>query len=268
MQLTRIDMNSWIIRIADKTILVDPWLVDPLVFYGSPWLYQSYHVTPPAFTPETLPPIDLLLLSQGLDDHCHKPTLSKLDRHIPVVASPDAAKTVTKLGYTNVTAITNWQEFTFADRLKITAVPGAIVGAQTVENGYYLEDLAGNSSENLTVYYEPHLFRAEVEIEKHLTKVDVAIAPVIAQVFPLLGEVVMGPQQAIKLVQTLQPRFFIPTTLGETITTGLLTKFIKSYGSVAEFQELLAQSGEQTQFVNPAPGETVSLSGSTAAILI
>lgn len=255
MKLTRIDMNSWIFAIAGQTILLDPWLLDPLVFYGQPWLFESYHVHSPAFTPDNLPKIDLLLISQGLDDHCHKPTLEKLDRSIPVIASPEAAKVARSLGYTTVTAITNWQEYIFADKLQITAVPGAIVGAQTVENGYHIKDLATGA----TLYYEPHLFRAEVQIEKRIPTVDVAIAPVIAQIFPILGEVVQGPQQAMQLVKTLHPRFFVPTTVGETTTTGLLPMLTKTYGSVAEFRTLLANSGEATELLEPQPGETLDI---------
>ena len=55
MKLTRIDLNSWILQIADQTVLIDPWLVDPLVFYGIPWLFTAYHTTPSVYTPATLP---------------------------------------------------------------------------------------------------------------------------------------------------------------------------------------------------------------------
>jgi len=263
MQLTRIDMNSWIMQIAGQTVLIDPWLLDPLVFYGKPWLYEGYHVHSPAFTPDTLPKIDLILISQGLDDHCHRPTLAKLDRSIPVVASPDAAKVVKQLGYSQVTAITNWEEYIFVDRLQITAIPGAIVGAQTVENGYYLKDISMGESIGETAYYEPHLFRAEVQMEQRIPTVDVAIAPVIAQVFPLLGEVVQGPQQALQLVKTLHPHVFVPTTIGEVTVTGLLPMLTKSYGSVAEFRELLLNSGEPTELLEPQPGETLNINKST-----
>jgi len=47
MKLTRIDLNSWRIQIAGQTILIAPWLVDPLVFYGQPMLFTAYHTTPP-----------------------------------------------------------------------------------------------------------------------------------------------------------------------------------------------------------------------------
>jgi L-ascorbate metabolism protein UlaG (beta-lactamase superfamily) len=146
MRLTRIDLNSWLFHLAGCTILVDPWLVDPLVFYGQPWLFTAYHNTPIAFTPETLPPIDLILISQGVDDHCHKPTLERIDRSIPVVASPTAAKTVRQLGYQQVTAIAHGEEFLLGDTLKITAMLGAEIQPGQVENGYLLHDLTTDES--------------------------------------------------------------------------------------------------------------------------
>ncbi|MBW4580532.1 MAG: MBL fold metallo-hydrolase [Tildeniella nuda ZEHNDER 1965/U140] len=253
MRLTRIDLNSWLFHLAGRTILVDPWLIDPLVFYGQPWLFTAYHNTPIAFTPETLPPIDLILLSQGVDDHCHKPTLERLDRNIPVVASPTAAKIVRQLGYQQVTAIAHWDAFNL-DTLTITAIPGAELQPGQVENGYLLLD----SVTNKTLYYEPHLFPTKVPVER-LGRVDVAIAPVVGQVIPLLGQVIMGPLQAMHLVETLKPRFFVPTAVGDIRTDGILPKLIQTVGSVEEFRDRLLASGLPTQLRAPAPGETLEL---------
>ncbi len=254
MKLTRIDLNSWLFHLAGRTILVDPWLVDPLVFYGQPWLFTAYHETPIAFTPETLPPIDVILLSQGVDDHCHKPTLERLDRSIPVVASPTAANVVRQLGYQQVTAIAHWDVFTLGDTLTITAVPGAEIQPGQVENGYLLKD----STTNETLYYEPHLFPLKTPAAQ-LGHIDVAIAPVVGQVLPLLGQVIMGPLQAMHLVETLNPHFFVPTTLGEIRAEGILPKFIQTVGSVEEFRDRLLASGLPTQLRLPAPGETLEL---------
>ncbi len=254
MRLTRIDLNSWLFHLGGYTILVDPWLVDPLVFYGQPWLFTAYHNTSIAFTPETLPPIDLILISQGVDDHCHRPTLERLDRSIPVVASPTAAKVVRQLGYQQVTAIAHWQDFSLGDTLKITAIPGAELQPGQVENGYLLRDATTNE----TLYYEPHLFPTNVPVEQ-LGQVDVAIAPVIGQVIPLLGQVIMGPLQAMRLVETLKPRVFIPTTLGDVRVEGILPKLIQTVGSVEEFRDRLLASGLPTQLRVPAPGETLEL---------
>jgi L-ascorbate metabolism protein UlaG (beta-lactamase superfamily) len=253
MKLTRIDLNSWIFYLGGKTILVDPWLVDPLVFYGFPWLFTAYHNTPLAFTPETLPPIDLLLLSQGVDDHCHKPTLEQLDRHVPIVASPTAANVVQRLGYSQVTVLEHWQKIVIDETLQITAVLGAEIQPGQVENGYLLKDLMTQE----TLYYEPHLF--PVGKQTKIGPVDVAIAPVIGQIFPLLGQVIMGPEQAMTLAESLHPRFFLPTTQGDIRTEGILPMLVRSVGSVEEFRDRLIASGLPTQLVTPLPGETIEL---------
>lgn len=252
MKLTRIDLNSWILQIAGQTVLIDPWLVDPLVFYGQPWLFTAYHTTPPVYTPATLPPVDLMLISQGLDDHCHKPTLKQLDRSIPLVGSKTAAARVRGLGYRTVTSLSPGQTYIFAERLSITAIPGATIQGQ-VENGYLLKDEGTGE----TVYYEPHLFQpAEV---KDMGFVDVAIAPVIGQFFPLLGQAVMGPDEAMQLVQTLHPRVFVPTAIGDIKVSGILPKLIRSVGSVEHFRSQLAASSITTKLLLPALGETFEL---------
>jgi L-ascorbate metabolism protein UlaG (beta-lactamase superfamily) len=254
MKLTRIDLNSWIFSIAGKTVLVDPWLVDPLDFYGLPWLFRAYHNTPLAFTPATLPAIDLLLISQGVDDHCHKPTLEQLDRSIPVVASPTAAKVVRSLGYKDVTELSHWQSVKWGGSLEITATLGAEIQPGQVENGFLLRDL--NSGE--TLYYEPHL-SPFVELAAKVEEVDVAIAPVVGQIFPFLGQVIMGPLQAMQLVGEVKPRYFVPTAMGDIRTSGLLPLLIRSVGSVEEFSDRLLASGLPTKLLLPEPGETLFL---------
>jgi L-ascorbate metabolism protein UlaG (beta-lactamase superfamily) len=253
MKLTWIDLNSWIFQLAEQTVLVDPWLVDPMVFYGQPWLFSARHKIPVTFTPETLPPIDVILLSQGLDDHCHKPTLERLDRTIPVVASPAAAAVVKGLGFKQVATLEHWQHCEVSDRLKITAVQGAEIQPGQVENGYLLKDLSTDE----TLYYEPHQFPAAQAAK--IGKVDVAIAPVIEQIFPLLGQVIMGSEQALELVKTLQPKTFLPTTRGEIDASGILPMLIKSVGSVEEFRDRLIATGLPTELRVPQPGEAIEI---------
>lgn len=258
MKLTWIDLNSWIFCLGGKTILVDPWLVDPLEFYGLPWLFKAYHNIPLAVTPDTLPRVDLILLSQGVDDHCHKPTLERLDRSIPVVASPTAAKVVRSLGYQTVTELSHWQEFNLSESLKITSVLGAEIQPGQVESGYLLQDLTTGE----TLYYEPHQAPIE-ELAERIGRVDVAIAPVIGQIFPFLGQVIMGPEQALQLIRTVNPRYFLPTTRGDIRASGILPMLVKSVGSLEEFRDRLSASGLSTQLLVPAPGETLEVSTPT-----
>ena len=94
MYLTWLDSNSWLIEIGSKQILIDPWIVGPLVFGNLSWLFKGERLTPRNI-PEK---VDLIVLSQGLEDHAHPETLKQLDKNIPVVASPTAAKVVQDLG--------------------------------------------------------------------------------------------------------------------------------------------------------------------------
>ncbi|MBD2103726.1 MBL fold metallo-hydrolase [Leptolyngbya sp. FACHB-261] len=256
MQLTRIDLNSWLLRLADKTVLIDPWLVEPMVIYH-PWLFELRRQQAAPFTPATLPPVDLILLSQDLDDHSHRPTLAQLDRSIPVVATPEAARIARSLGYNSVTPLTNWQTHQLGS-LRITAVPGAkIQGVQ--ENGYLLQ--SASQGDDCTLYYEPHTVAPAMQrqLAQQVGRVDVLVVPVVGQVFPVLGQVIMGPEEALAVVQAVQPRAVVPTALvsDSMQVSGLLPKLIRSLGSVAEFQDRLKASGLATQLYTPGPGETV-----------
>jgi L-ascorbate metabolism protein UlaG (beta-lactamase superfamily) len=252
MKLTRLELNSWLIEMAGQTILIDPWLVDPMTFFDAPWLFKATHKGPQRYTPTTLPKVDLILLSQSFDDHCHKPTLAQLDRSIPVVASTAAAKIVRDLGYTQVIPLTTWQKYVLADCLEITAMPSA-PATSGGENGYLLK------GEDESLYYEPHIYPAHQPIASQVSNLDVAIAPVVGQVFPLVGQVIMGPQEALAMVNALRPRIVMSTGNGDVHIEGLLIKGVKSVGSFEEFSTLLKQSGLSTQFLTPRGGETVNL---------
>ena len=41
MHLTYLDSNSWLMELAGKKILLDPWLVGPLVFGNQSWFFKG-----------------------------------------------------------------------------------------------------------------------------------------------------------------------------------------------------------------------------------
>jgi L-ascorbate metabolism protein UlaG (beta-lactamase superfamily) len=65
LELTYFGANGWLLEFADATaclrLLLDPWLVGPLVFPPGPWLLQG-EMARSWPVPERL---DLLLLTQG-----------------------------------------------------------------------------------------------------------------------------------------------------------------------------------------------------------
>jgi L-ascorbate metabolism protein UlaG (beta-lactamase superfamily) len=248
MKLTFIGLNSWLIDIADRRVLIDPWLVDDLVLYA-PWLFTAKHRQAPIYSPQTLPSIDLMLISQALDDHCHVPTLSQLSRQIPTIASVSASQKLKKLGFDRVTALAPWQTHTVAG-IEVMATPGAKIQT-TQENGFTIAAAGTN------IYYEPHL-ATDANTINRLKSIDfeAIIAPAIGQIFPGLGKVIMNPQDALNLVSALTPRYFLPTALGEIDTTGLLPKLTRMDGTLTDFQNLLATANLPTQLLALAMGES------------
>lgn len=251
MHLTWLDSNSWLIEMAGQRILLDPWFVGPLVFGNQTWLFKSFRRTERPI-PDN---IDLILLSQGLEDHAHPPTLKQLDRQIPVVASPNAAKVVQDLGYPQVTTLAHGGKFVLGDRLEIKAVPGSPIGPFLVENAYILKNL----ETGISLYYEPHGYHSPSLQQE--APVDVVITPIVDLSIPLLGPIIKGKDSALQAAKMLQPQVMLPTAAGgDVVFEGLLMSMIRAKGSVEDLRSLLAKHHISTRVMDPKPGDRLEIS--------
>ncbi|MBE9005972.1 MBL fold metallo-hydrolase [Fortiea sp. LEGE XX443] len=249
MYLTWLDNNSWLIEIGYQRILVDPWLVGSLSF-GVDWLFKG------SLKQERLisEHIDLILLSQGLPDHTHLPTLKQLDHKIPVVASPNAAKVAQELGYTSVTSLAHSKTFTLNNQVEVMALPGSPIGPTLVENSYLLKEL----ETNFTLYYEPHGYHSP-QLKK-FAPVDVVITPTVDLALPLIGAIIRGTNSALEVAKWLQPQFILPTAAkADTIYEGLLVNFLKDVGTAEELRALLQKNNITTQVIEPKSGDRLKL---------
>lgn len=250
MYLTWLDSNSWLIEIGNQRILLDPWLVGSLIFGNVDWFFKGSRPQERPI-PEN---IDLILLSQGLEDHAHPPTLKQLDRKIKVVASPNAAKVVQGLGYTSVTSLAHGESFTLNNQVEIKAFPGSQIGPTLVENGYLFKEL----ETDLTLYYEPHGYHSPQL--KQFAPVDVIITPIMDMGLPLLGPILKGTNSALEVAKWLQPQVMLSTAAGgDVIFEGFLTKFLKTGGSFEEFRSLLEKNNLATKVIEPNPGDRFEL---------
>ncbi len=251
MRLTWFDSNSWLIEMGGQQILLDPWFVGALTFGNLPWLFKGEKNTQYAVPPK----VDLILLSQGLEDHAHPPTLKTLDRQLPVVGSANAAQVVSDLGYQNVTALKAGETMTFHQSLEIRALAGSLVGPNLIENAYLLTDL--NTGDRL--YYEPHGSHAP-EL-KTLGLVDVVLTPIIGMNLLNLVPVLKGQKTTLELCQWLQPKVILPTAGAADLTfEGILTKVISLQGTVEGFRQLLAEHQLRTEVKIPQPGVPLDFS--------
>ena len=245
MYLTWLDSNSWLIEMGGQRILLDPWLVGPLVFGDLPWLFKGDRLQP-----RTIPDaIDCILLSQGLEDHAHPPTLKQLNHEIPVVASPNAAKVVRELGYTQVTALAHGETTTLGE-VTIRATPGSPIGPFLTENGYLLTD----PNTGHTLYYEPHGYHSPSL--QDIAPIDVVVTPVVDLKIPVLGPIIQGHQTALQVAQWLKPQVMIPTAAGgDVIFDGLLNRVLQATGNADLLRAQLAQHQLSTQVLEPKPGD-------------
>jgi L-ascorbate metabolism protein UlaG (beta-lactamase superfamily) len=232
--------------------------VGSLVFGNQAWFFKGDRSSARSIPTN----IDCILLSQGLEDHAHPPTLKQLDRTIPVVASPNAAKVVTALDYQQITPLAHGETITLADRLEIRAFPGTELGPFLTENGYLLRDLASGES----LYYEPHGYHSESL--KDFAPVDVVITPVIDLMVPLLGPVIQGHKTVLDALRLLQPQYLLPTAAGgEVVFTGILNAVLQTTGSIEEMRSQLAQSDLSTQLLDVTPGDRVEILPQKAAAI-
>ena len=241
MHATYFGANGWLLEFGALRVLVDPWLTGPLRFPPGAWFFEGQlPVSQPV--PANL---DLLLLTQGLDDHAHPDTLKLLPRSLPVVGSATAAARVRQLGFTTVTALAPG-EHCHHDGLDITATAGAPV--PQVENGYLLNHACGS------LYLEPHGFLASSLPAQHL---DAVITPVVDLGLPLAGAFVRGRTVLPQLLERFTPRTVLASTAGGDVRfSGLLTRALWMKGSGAEAAAAMPQG---SALIDPQVGERYSL---------
>ncbi|MEL6259448.1 MAG: MBL fold metallo-hydrolase [Cyanobacteria bacterium J06626_6] len=255
MNLTWFDANSWLIEAAGNRILVDPWLVGDLIFGNLPWLVRGVR-SHPASIPDN---IDLILLSQGLADHAHPPTLALLDKAIPVVASPDGADVAKQAGFQRVIALGHGNSFAFSNlegpNVEIQAFVGAPVGPTKKENAYVLHFLSTGTK----LYYEPHGY-PDAEHLQTLGSVDIAITPMADQTLLGVAPVIRGSVAAPRIAELLSPRVMLPTAeAGRVAYEGLIAPTLTTKGGADAMRSLFGSQGKNIQVIQPISEETIEL---------
>tara|TARA_B100002052_G_C15765123_1_gene544277 strand:- start:22 stop:798 length:777 start_codon:yes stop_codon:yes gene_type:complete len=233
--------NGWLLEFDGLRVLVDPWMRGALSFPPGPWLLKG-ELSQEQPIPEDL---DLLLLTQGLADHAHPPTLESLPRSLPVIGSTAAAQVVKRLGFSSVESMKPG-ETTTRRGLTLRATAGAAV--PMVENGYLLEHAAGS------LYLEPHGF---LDPSLAPRRVDAVITPMVDLGLAGLGSFVKGCSVVPQLIQRFQPSVVLASTSGGDVRFGgALSGLLHMNGTV---DETAAQVPKGTRCINPLPGKRYEL---------
>lgn len=266
LKLTYLEGNSWLWEVDGVKILVDPILVGNLDF-GFPWLYDAAKKVLRNFQLSDLPELDCLLITQSLDDHCHKKTLEPLSKRfldLPVISTPNAEPILKSL-FNSVTYLEPGQsseiEGKNGSRVSVRATAGPILGPpwQRPENGYLIISQQSQS----TLYYEPHCVYNQAFLEKE--QADVVITPVIKQLLPSFT-LVSGQEDAVKLAKLLQAKFVVAMNNGDLDSKGILSRIICSEGTLESFKELLSRELPDSKVLQPTPGVPLEISATSKTV--
>jgi len=218
---TYLGSNGWFIKFKKNNLIIDPWLKGDLIFPPGEWFFKGSLEQEISIDKD----IDIILLTQGLPDHCHIPTLEMFRKDIPIICPRSANVILEKIGFSSI-KILNPTEKTHQFNLSFEATAGAPV--PQVENGYIVRDDEGNS-----FYIEPHGYLDET-VDKQ--KLDAVITPTKNLELPMVGPFVKGADVIPKLINKFNPKFILSSTVGgDAKYSGLLNKFI----SVQDYEEEL-----------------------------
>ena len=218
-EATYLGSNGWLIKFKKTNLIIDPWLKGDLIFPPGEWFFKGSLQEEIIIDKE----IDIILLTQGLPDHCHVPTLEMFRKDIPIICPKSAIETLEKIGFRSIKLLKPTEKTTQFN-LSFEATAGAPV--PQVENGYIVKDDQDNG-----FYIEPHGY-----LDENLNKqnLDAVITPTKNLELPLVGSFVKGADVIPKLINKFNPKFILSSTVGgDAKYSGFLNNFI----SVQEYKE-------------------------------
>jgi len=220
-EATYLGSNGWLIKFNKNNLIIDPWLKGDLIFPPGEWFFKGSLEREISINKD----VDIILLTQGLPDHCHIPTLEMFRKNIPIICPKSASGILEKIGFSSIKILKPTEKF-HQFNLSFEATAGAPV--PQIENGYIVRDDQDNS-----FYIEPHGYLDE-NLEKQ--NLDAVITPTKNLELPLVGSFVKGADVIPKLIGKFNPKFILSSTVGgDAKYSGLLNNFI----SVQEYKEKL-----------------------------
>ena len=91
-EATYLGSNGWLIKFKKTNLIIDPWLKGDLIFPPGEWFFKGSLEKEISIDKK----IDIILLTQGLPDHCHIPTLEMFRKDILIICPKSAVETLKK----------------------------------------------------------------------------------------------------------------------------------------------------------------------------
>lgn len=116
-----------VLRYAGLTVLTDPTFVHAGDHVHLGYGLTSRRLLEPALDIEELPPLDVVLLSHLHGDHFDQVAEARLDRDLPIITTPHAARALRRRGFRRTFGLAPWERLSVVKppaRVSITATPG------------------------------------------------------------------------------------------------------------------------------------------------
>jgi L-ascorbate metabolism protein UlaG (beta-lactamase superfamily) len=249
-----------LIRLGPFTVLTDPNFLHEGQFAYLGHGLASRRLVGPALDIDQLPALDCVVLSHMHGDHWDRVAKKGLDRDLPVLTTPKAARALRRQGFTEPIALRTWETDVRSkdgQTLRVTAMPGRHArGALR----HLLPPVMGSVLE-----YEPEPGRVALriyitgdtllvddlkEIPRRYASLDVAVVHLGGTTLPGGFVVTMDATAGADLVELVRPRTAVPVHYDD-------------YGvfksPLADFRAEMLRRGLNDSVTYVARGETASL---------
>jgi L-ascorbate metabolism protein UlaG (beta-lactamase superfamily) len=204
--LTWIGHASFLAQFSDLNVLIDPNFAN--------WLFLLKRIKRAGMRIESLPPIDLVLLTHAHFDHFHKPTLRRLPAPKIGLMPWGVGDLARNLGFARILELQWWESFAHGD-WKVTLVPTKHWGARMIHDehrgygGFVLE----HHGRSLFHAGDSAYFEGFKEIGRRFAP-EIALLPIGAYFPDSFRHVHMGPDEAVRAFRDLQSKWLVPMHFG------------------------------------------------------
>ncbi|HUP27574.1 MAG TPA: MBL fold metallo-hydrolase [Chloroflexia bacterium] len=245
-----------LIRYAGFTILTDPNFIHMHETVPIGYGLTARRLTNPAMEIGDLPPLDLVVLSHFHGDHFDQVAERELDKSVPIVTTPHAARALRERGFRATHSLGKWASITASKgnaKVTITAAPGShgpgIMGTLLPPvMGSILEFESGESGTLVRLYItgDTLLIDQLKEIPLRYPEIDIALLH-LGGTRALGIMVTMDGKQGVQVMRRVRPRLAIPIHYNDY-------DLFKS--PLSDFQKRVKDAGLERRVKYLAHGET------------
>jgi L-ascorbate metabolism protein UlaG (beta-lactamase superfamily) len=245
-----------IIRYAGFTILTDPNFLHAGDHVHLGYGLHSQRRTNPAIEIEDLPPLDLVLLSHLHGDHFDRVAEEKLDKTLPIITTPHAARYLEGKAFRPPVALNTWESTLVRkgdSRLRVTAMPGTHAPGPLRKvlppvMGSMLEFAGAEGGVRLRMYItgDTLVYDRLKEIPERYPEIDLALLHLGGtRVLGLL--VTMDAEQGVEAMRIIDPRTAVPIHYND---------YTVFKSPLEDFKEAVANAGLEDRVKYLAHGDT------------